>query len=111
MGLFEDFFKNAKDLFIICAADGSIVEITPSWENQLGWSLLEIKSKPLFDFLHEEDRDRIKFEMIQGQNALDIPYISGRFLHKNGSYRWLSWSFKKSSFHLSLAIKPFPLSL
>lgn len=95
MNLFEKFFKEARDLFFIIDSRGFLVEGSPSWESHLGWTLEELKSKSLNTFLHEEDRGLLNFESINHKIDLDSPYINCRFLHKNGSYRWLSWRLNK----------------
>ncbi len=88
MGLFESFFKEAKDLFIIIKPDGFAAEVSPSWEHQLGWTPYELKAKVLSEFVHPEDHS---------QFLIETPlYVSTRFQHKNGTYRCLSWSFKKA---------------
>ncbi len=96
MGLFESFFKEAKDLFLIINSDGFAVEISPSWEVQLGWSSSDLKSKKLSEFLHPEDQGQFKNESAQNASRSEQPFISARFQHKNGTYRYLSWSFKKA---------------
>ena len=97
MGLFEKFFNESKDLFVISQVDGQMIEVSPSWESQMGWTTEELKSKPLTAYLHEDDLSQVKNEMAQSELPTSKPYVSGRFQHKNGSYRWLSWSFKRTS--------------
>lgn len=97
MGIFERFFKEAKDLFLIITADGFAAEISPSWEAQLGWSPAELKSKVLNEFLHPEDQSQFKNDLVQNDSRSEQIYVSARFQHKNGVYRYLSWSFKKAA--------------
>ncbi len=96
MSLFENFFKEAKDLFCIKNAEGYFIETSSSWKVQLGWTKADLKSKPFIEFLHEDDREQVILEMAEQEKEGGQPYINCRFLHKNGNYRWLSWSFKRA---------------
>jgi PAS domain S-box-containing protein len=95
MSVFESFFKEAKDLFATITLEKYFENMSPSWSVLLGWSAEELRSRPIHDFIHVEDRDRALAEY-ESQSTSGRHYIDMRFLHKNGHFRWLSWSFKKS---------------
>lgn len=64
----------------------------PAWEAILGWNEEEVASKIFLDLIHPDDlaeSQRLWGEATQ--NHIESQPYENRYLHKNGSYRWLSW--------------------
>jgi PAS domain S-box-containing protein len=58
----------------------------------LGWSELELCSRPFLEFVHPDDRDHTKVaydEMSRGRSAANV---ENRYLTKDGRWRWLNWT-------------------
>jgi PAS domain S-box-containing protein len=88
--------KNTLDISpaIICSANvktGYFIEANPALTMILGYSVDEITSKPFSEFIHPEDRKDANEEIKKQLNDIDVTYFENRYLHKNGSYKWLAW--------------------
>jgi PAS domain S-box-containing protein len=58
----------------------------------LGWSELELCSRPFLEFVHPEDRAHTQAayeEMSRGRSAANV---ENRYLTKDGRWRWLNWT-------------------
>lgn len=86
------FFSLMSDLFCVISIEGVIRLINPAWEKILGHSQDLIRSRPLFDLVHPEDR-RValrEFQKLRG-GAAGVAF-EVRLLSADGTYRWFSWS-------------------
>jgi len=85
------FFDVSLDMLCIANCQGYFERLNPSWEGALGFSVDELMSKPLHHFVHPEDKDATvaALEVLQ-KGPTTLAFIN-RFVHKNGSYIWLSW--------------------
>jgi PAS domain S-box-containing protein len=86
------FFDLSIDLFVIASGDGYFKRMSPAITEMLGYTVEEASAIPYLDLIHPDDRPRaleaIDIQLIQGQR---IEEFVGRFRHKDGSYRTLSW--------------------
>ncbi len=86
--------ENGADAIIIFKPDGTASYVSPSITRVLGYREDEVIDRPMFHFFHPDDIE----EAIQvWQNALSRPgeLMEGtpfRFLHKDGTWRWLEGS-------------------
>src|SRR5204862_1158274 len=80
------------DLFCTVGFDGYFKSANPAWERALGYSVDELLSRPFIEFVAEEDRPRTarEFERLRAAGELTLNF-DNRFLHKDGTYRWLLW--------------------
>lgn len=88
------FFELSLDLFCLAGANGYFTELNPAWQTTLGWTLEELKSKPLFDFVHPKDKERTLLEIhnlfhLSSKKSFEF---ENRYLCKNGEYKWLNWT-------------------
>ncbi|HEX6222882.1 MAG TPA: PAS domain S-box protein, partial [Chryseolinea sp.] len=85
-------FNTAVNLNAIAGFDGYFKKISPAWEQLLGWTELELKSKPYAEFVHQDDIEITNgaTEFMAGGN--DLLHFENRYRCKDGSYRWLLWS-------------------
>jgi signal transduction histidine kinase len=58
----------------------------------LGYSESEIVSKPFMDFVHPDDKQETLDEMERQQKIGSTLTFENRYICKDGSFRWLSWS-------------------
>lgn len=79
---------------IICVAgfDGYLKRINPAGLELLGYSLEEMKSRPIRSFVHEEDRSQTKEEQINLYNGGRQTNFENRYITKQGNIVWLSWT-------------------
>lgn len=86
------FFTLALDMLGIADFDGRLIQTNPSWENVLGYSNGELKAISGLELAHPDERDVLAQKMEELKNGSNVAYYEGRFLHKDGSYRWLGWT-------------------
>lgn len=85
-------FDLSLDMLSIANYDGWFTHVNPAWTRCLGWTAEELTSRPLIEFVHPDDRDKVfadRKKIFPGQPMRDI---ENRYQCKDGSYRWLSWS-------------------
>lgn len=81
-------------LNLLCTADERLHlrELNPAWERLLGWTPEELRSRPLTEFLHPDDReataDKLQRLLRGDTQAADL---SNRYQHKRGDWVPLSW--------------------
>lgn len=88
----EKIWQLAPDLFGILDDTGVFQHTNPAWLTILGWTADEVESRSFTDLLHPDDAAKSidAFHKLKiGEPAL---HFENRFLHKDGSYRWLSWN-------------------
>jgi PAS domain S-box-containing protein len=97
------FFTLAIDMLAIAGFDGHFKQLNPSWEKTLGFTDEELKSKPLIEFVHLEDRASTEEQLHTLQTGASIAYFENRYLCKTVEctepgakppvqYRWLGWT-------------------
>jgi PAS domain S-box-containing protein len=86
------FFSLSIDMLCIASFSGYFKRLNPAWETTLGFSIDELQARPMFDFVHPDDRDRSLAQNARvraGERALGF---ENRYRCKDGSYRWLLWN-------------------
>ncbi len=82
----------SQEILAVLTADGTLDSVNARWTQQLGWEEAELIGTRVFDYAHPDDLDAslIAFSNI-ARAPLDSPY-EYRLRHKDGSYRWFSWT-------------------
>jgi PAS domain S-box-containing protein len=81
-----------QDLLVIVDRNGVWRTVNPAWTRMLGWSEAELLNRTSEWLEHPDDGGLTRMDvghLIQGN--LTVRFES-RFRHKDGSYRWLSWT-------------------
>src|ERR1700720_2424436 len=82
----------SQDLLVVADRGGIWRTVNPAWTKTLGWSEAELLNRTSEWLEHPDDggltRSEVK-KLIQGNLTVKF---EGRFRHKDGSYRWLSWT-------------------
>lgn len=89
---FETFFDEAIDLLCITGTDGHFRRINPAFERVLGWSVEELLSHPLIEFVHPEDvaaTTTVLQHLVDGEPILEF---ENRCRCKDGTFRHLRWN-------------------
>jgi PAS domain S-box-containing protein len=82
----------SQDLLVVADRDGVWRTVNPAWTKTLGWSEAELLNRTSEWLEHPDDGGPTRTEvnrLIQGNLTVKF---EGRFRHKDGSYRWLSWT-------------------
>jgi two-component system, sensor histidine kinase and response regulator len=72
--------------------DGYFKRVNAVWQRVLGWTSEELLARPYMDFIHPDDHEAT----IEAARAVfgghDLVYFENRYLHKDGTRRWVLWS-------------------
>ena len=83
-------WNNARDLLLVTDAMGTFRAANPAWTAILGWKPEEVVGRRYLDFIHDDDHASSTAALAttseQEHKGREI-----RMLHKDGSYRWISW--------------------
>ena len=88
----DRFFALSADLICIADCQGVFRRLNPAWERALGWSLQEVLSRPFVDWVHPQERERVRQalqQLVAGGRALRD--LECRLVQKDGSDCWLLW--------------------
>jgi PAS domain S-box-containing protein len=86
------FFQTSSDIMVIADPTGAFLKTNPACTDLLGYSAAELASRPFLDFVHPDDKQSTLDEMTrQLQRGFSLTF-ENRYLCKDGSIRWLSWS-------------------
>lgn len=91
----EKFFSISPELLSIIKRDGYFQLANPAFEATLGWTQTEILARPFIHFIHPDDREQSKLELLKPHQHT-LQRFTNRFLCKNGNYRAIEWSFTPS---------------
>lgn len=89
----DQFFNLSQDMLCIAGTNGYFKRLNPAWEATLGLTIEELLAEPFMSFVHPDDR------ALTAQLASSPPQryrpitFENRYRCKDGSYKWLSWSF------------------
>lgn len=89
---FERIFSVNLDLLFIVDMDGNFIKINKASCDILGYSEDELKEFKVLDLVHKDYMESTIETFERMKNDEKISFFINRFLHKNGSYRYLEWS-------------------
>ncbi len=85
-------WRLSTDLMVVARCDGAILAVNPAWTALLGWTENELLRARLIDLTHPEDVERTLAEARKLSEGLTTTRFENRHRHKDGSFRWLSWT-------------------
>ncbi|MDC6387564.1 PAS domain S-box protein [Maribacter sp. PR1] len=85
-------FNFTPDMICVAGFDGYIKQINPAGLALLGYSLEEIRSRPIKSFVHEEDKSLTEENQNKLYNGKDLDSFENRYITKAGKVIWLSWT-------------------
>lgn len=99
------FFDRSPDLFCIAGFDGYFKKVNPAVVDLLGYTEEELYSRPVNDFVYEDDRDITTRARNRLTESIPLYNFENRYQAKNGDTVWLAWtSFPLESEKLVFAI-------
>ncbi|MEH0632896.1 PAS domain S-box protein [Streptomyces bottropensis] len=88
----ESIFNLSMDLLCISGVDGYFKRVNPAFERTLGYPIETLTSRPLLDFVHEEDRDKTRETIALLASGTEVAEFENRYVRADGTERWLQWS-------------------
>jgi PAS domain S-box-containing protein len=81
------------DMLCVATIAGRFLVVNPAWTLTLGWSEAELRGGRTVELVHPDDRDETLAEVERlKQPGAEVRDFEARFLHRDGSTRWLTWS-------------------
>ncbi|GEM_PF-1155737 len=88
----DQFFTISLQMLCVAGFDGFFRRLNPAWTTTLGYSTKDLCSRPFLDFVHPEDRERTIAETRNLASGNTTIQFENRYLHADGTYRWLLWN-------------------
>jgi PAS domain S-box-containing protein len=88
----DRFFDRSIDLLAIGNFEGYFVRINPAFERLFGFTEAEFLARPFIDFVHPDDLESTLAAAHSLANSQSVVDFENRYLCKDGSYVWVSWS-------------------
>lgn len=85
-------WRVSREIFVVLGRDGLFTSVNPAFERVLGWTFEEATRQPFTELLHPDDVLPTLREFEQLLSGVTRVGYECRFLHKDGSYRWLNWT-------------------
>ena len=85
-------FDFTPDMICVAGFDGFIKRINPAGLEMLGYSLDEIRSKPIVSFMHQDDRVITNKKQKKLYKGKKLQSFENRYITKTGHTIWLSWT-------------------
>jgi PAS domain S-box-containing protein len=88
----DRFFSLSLEMMCVAGFDGYFKRVNPAWQKVLGFAEEELLSRPYIEFVHPDDRDATAREAGRVSDGQNVVYFENRYLHKDGTHRWLLWA-------------------
>ena len=86
------YFELSRDMVCTAGLDGYFKELNGMWTETLGWSDLELRSRPMLAFIHPDDQLATLDERARlPQNGTTVDFVN-RYATKGGGWRWIDWN-------------------
>ena len=92
-GTLAKFFELSLDLLCVADDQGRFLHLNPAWSDVLGYSVAELQSRPLIDYVHPDDRQATVAEarrLLESRTRTSA--FENRYVCRDGSLRWLRWT-------------------
>jgi PAS domain S-box-containing protein len=82
----------SQDLLVVTDRNGVWQTVNPAWTRTLGWSEAELLNRTSEWLEHPDDNGLTQAQLGKLGTIETTVRFESRFRHKDGSYRWLSWT-------------------
>ena len=82
----------SNDIMLRCTFEGVMTAVNPAWTEMLGWEEHELLGTSLFALIHPDDMAHTIEGARQLSEGVGHARFDNRYQHKDGSYRWISWT-------------------
>jgi PAS domain S-box-containing protein len=81
------------DMLCVTTLSSRFLVLNPAWTLTLGWSEEELRGRRAIDLVHPDDRDGLLAQAARlTEPGTEVHEHELRARHRDGSYRWLTWS-------------------
>lgn len=80
------------DLACVAGFDGFFRELSGGWSDLLGYSVGELTTRPLLDFVHPDDVADTERQLDELRAGNGVAHFEQRFVARDGTARWLAWT-------------------
>lgn len=87
----DTFFNMSLDILVV-ASKNMFIKINPSLSRVLGYSDLELKSKPFTAYIFPEDLAATEKAIGELYKGITLVNFENRWVCKDGDVKWLSWT-------------------
>ena len=86
--------RGTAQRYLLCTGDGTyFTSLGGAWEEVLGWTEEELRSRPFADFIHPRDRQRTMAEAAKVTLAgYEVVGFENRYRARHGQWKRLRWS-------------------
>jgi len=88
----DNLFALSLDILLVCGFDGVFRQVNPAMEHLLGYTTLELTSRPFIEYVIPEDRPATQEQFAHCMGGDRVVTFENRFRHADGSSRWLQWN-------------------
>jgi PAS domain S-box-containing protein len=82
----------SQDLLLVADRNGVWRTVNPAWTRTLGWSEAELLNRTSEWLDHPDDGGITRAQVEKLRDGETTVRFESRFRHRDGSYRWLSWT-------------------
>lgn len=87
----DTFFNMSLDILVV-ASKNTFIKINPSLSKVLGYSDLELKTKPFTNYIFPEDVETTEKAIGGLDKGASLVNFENRWVCKDGDIKWLSWT-------------------
>src|ERR1700733_14277870 len=95
----------SQDLLLVADRNGVWRTVNPAWTKTLGWSEADLLHRTSEWLQHPDDDGVMRAEVRKLGEAEATVRFESRFRHKDGSYRWLSWTGVSDRDHIYAVVR------
>ena len=85
-------WRLSTDIMLVADFQARIVAVNPAWTSLLGWGEDELMGRDFMSLIHPEDAGATLEQVGSLADGHTTSRFENRYRHKDGSYRWLSWT-------------------
>jgi PAS domain S-box-containing protein len=80
------------DMLCVVSPDGYFKNLNKAWEKVLGYTIEELKLKPVIELIHPDDREDSMKEFNKLLAGEEVSYFENRYQCKDDTYRVFAWN-------------------
>ncbi|MGV8856309.1 MAG: PAS domain-containing sensor histidine kinase [Devosia sp.] len=88
----EQMWSASQDLMTVVGLDGTLKTVNAAWTKLLGWQESELLGQSIIEFVHPRDLEPTLEKLADVATSPLSESYEYRLRHKDGSYRWFSWT-------------------